>query len=341
MYRLDTTTGQVTETLTGGERRVNDLAYSTDGKQIASINVRGVVRLWEKHQKAFSFRYTHPRSGKYTILFSPDGEQLIVGAKDIEIWDITTVELVGELLTSSPVTSLALHPNETQLAVGTEEGQIEFWSLQTSNQTGMIDGNDVEVEGDRGHVEVDSLAFGPNGQSLIVGFYDAVIGVWDTENQVWTRSWITKTKPDEEFQGSGEGPSWSPLLTLSRDGETAVALADHSANVGRWEVDTGKLTGRFEGYGYPVELGFSDDGRSFVTAWGVARVWDTATTEIIAEMQYDNKTNAAAHSPNGKYVAIVHRDRRITVWAVDTATVKHVLHGAFWNNSVTFIPTVV
>ena len=338
LHWLDTTMGQVTETLTGGERRVSDLAYSPDGKQIAAIDVRGVVRLWEKDQKAFTFRYTRPRSGEYTILFSPDGEQLIVGGHDIEIWDIATVELVGELLTSSPVTSLALHPDETQLAVGTEEGQIEFWSLQTSNQTALIDGNDVKVEGDRGHVEVDSLAFGPGGQSLIVGFYDAVIGVWDTVNQVWMRSWITKTRPDEEFKGSGEGPSWSPLLTLSRDGETVVALADHSANVGWWEVDTGKLTGRFEGYGYPLELGFSNDGRSFVTAWGVARVWDTVTTEIIAEMQYDNGTNAAAHSPNGKYVAISHRDRRITVWDVDTATVKHVLHGAFWNNSVTFSP---
>ena len=338
LHRVNSATGQVVETLTGGERRVSDLAYSPDGKQIASIDVRGVVRLWEKHQKAFTFQSTSPRSRKYTLLFSPDGQQLIVGAHDIEIWDINTVELVGEFLTSSPVTSLALPPDETQFAVGTEEGQIEFWSLQTSNQTGMIDGNDVKVEGDRGHVEVDSLAFGPNGRTLIVGFYDAVIGVWDRVNQVWMQSWITKTRPDEEFKGSGEYPSWSPLVTLSRDGKTVVALADRYANVGRWEVDTGRLIGRFEGYGYPNHLGFSADGRYFASAWGIARVWDTATAEIIAEMQYDNGTNAAVLSPNGKYVAIAHEDRRITVWDTDTAIVKHVLGGALWNNSVTFSP---
>ena len=40
--------------------------------------------------------------------------------------DIDTVELVGEFLTSSPTTSLALHPDETQLAVGTEKGQIRI-----------------------------------------------------------------------------------------------------------------------------------------------------------------------------------------------------------------------
>ena len=348
LHRIDSTTGQVTETLTGGERRVSDLAYSPDGKQIASIDVRGVVRLWEKHQKAFTFQSTSPRSRKYTLLFSPDGERLIVGAYDIEIWDIATVELVGELLTSSPVTSLALHPDETQLAVGTEEGQIEFWSLQTSNQTALIDGNDMEAEGYRPKVKVESLTFNPDGRTLIVGFNDSVIAVWDVVNQGWTRFWVTKTRPDEEFKGwqttatgfppPGEYPWWAPLPILSHDGKTVVALADRATNVGRWEVGTGKLTGRFEGYGYPLELGFSDDGKYFFTAWSVARVWDTATTEIIAEMQYDNKTNAAAHSPNGKYVAISHRDRRITVWDVDTATVKHVLRGAAWNNSVTFSP---
>ena len=346
LHRLDTTTGQVTETLTVGEYSISDLAYSPDGKQIAAIDVRGVVRLWEKHVKAFTFRRANSRSREYTLLFSPDGGQLIVGALDIEIWDTATAELVDEYLTYFRVTSLALHPNGTQLAAGTEEGQIEFWSLLTGDPIGLTDGNDMEVEGYRPKVKVESLTFSPNERTLIVGFDDAMVAIWDTVNQAWMRSWVTKTRPDEEFKGwqtSGQGfpppgeyPWWSPLPALSRDGKTVVALADRSANVGRWEVDTGKLTGRFEGYGYPVELGFSNDGKYFFTSWGGGRVWDTTTTKIIAEMQYDNKTNAAAHSPNGKYMAISHRDRRITVWDVDTATVKHVLGGASWNNSVTF-----
>ena len=348
LHRINSATGQAVETLTGGEYPVSDLAYSPDGKQIASIDVRGVVRLWERHQKAFTFRRIHPRWEDYALLFSPDGEQLIVGAYDVEIWNIDTVKLVDRFLTSSPVTSLTLHPDGTQLAIGTEEGQIKFWSLQTSNQTGMIDGNDVEVEGFREKIEVDSLAFSPSGQMLIVGFHDSVIGVWDTENQVWTRSWITKTRLDEEFKGwegtDGVSPDyevrrWPSHLTLSRDGRTVVALADRYANVGRWEVDTGKLTGRFEGYAYSSMLGFSADSQRFAsTHWGIVRVWDTATTEIISEMQYDNGSYVVALSPNSKYVAIAHADRRITVWDVDTATVKHILPGAAWNRTITFSP---
>ena len=346
LHRVNSATGRVVETLAGSEYDVSDLAYSPDGKQIAAIDVRGVVRLWEKDQKAFIFRRIHPRWEDYVLLFSPDGGQLIVGAYDLEIWDIATAQLVGGALTDSRVTSLVLHPDGTQFAIGTEEGQIELRVLGTCGRTALIDGNDVEVEGVRERIEVDSLAFGPNGRTLIVGFHDSVIGVWDTVNQGWTRSWITKTRLDEEFKGwegtDGVSPDyevrrWPSRLALSRDGKTVVALADRYANVGRWEVDTGKLTGRFEGYANSSMLGFSASGEYFTTEhWGIIRVWDSVTTEIISEMQYDNGGYAVALSPNGKYIGIAHADRRITVWDVDTATVKHVLPGAGWNRAITF-----
>ena len=345
LHRINSATGQMIKTVAVGEDRISDLAYSPDGKQIASIDERGVVRLWSEDQKTTTFRRAHPRRGRYTLLFSPDGRQLIVGAYIVEIWDIPTAQLVGRFFAGSRVTALALPPDETQFAVGTEEGQVELRVLGTYNRTMLIDGNDVKVEGGREKVEIESLAFSPDGQALIVGFSDSVIAIWDMVNQAWTRSWITKTRPNEEFKGWGtdgvgrdyETRGWEPRLTLSLDGETVVAVADRSANVGRWEVDTGKLSGRFEGYAYSSLIGFSANGERFTTmSWGVVRVWDTVTMEVIAEMQYDNGSYVVALSPNGKYIGITHADRRITVWEVDTATVKHVLPGAAWNRAITF-----
>ena len=348
VHRINSTTGQAVETLIGSEGLVSDLAYSPDGKQMASIDGWGVVRLWSENQKSTTFRRAHTRWEKHAILFSPDGGQLIVGAYDLEIWDIATAQIVGGALTDSLVTSLALHSDTMQFAVGTEEGMIELRILGTCDRTALIDGNDIEVEGFRERIEVDSLAFSPDGRMLIVGFHDSVIGIWDTVNQAWTRSWITKTRLDEEFKGwegtDGVSPDyeirgWPSRLTLSREGRTVVALADRYANVGRWEVDTGKLIGRFEGYAFSSMLGFSADGERIATThWGIVRVWNTVTTEIIAEIQYDNGSYAVAFSPNGQYVGIAHADRRITVWEVDTVTVKHVLPGAGWNRAITFSP---
>ena len=346
LHRIDSVTGEKIETLTAGEYGVSDLAYSSNGKHIASIDERGVVRLWLEHQKATIFRHARPRWEKHAILFSPDRAQLIVGAYDLEIWDIPTAQLIGRFFAGSRVTVLALHPDETQFAIGTEEGQVELRVLGTYDRTALIDGTDVKVEGVREEIEVESLAFSPDGQTLIVGFSDSVIAIWDTVNQAWRRSWITKTRPDEEFKGwegtdgvgrDSEERGWLPRLTLSRDGETVVAVADRSANVGRWAVDTGELIDRFEGYAYSSMLGFSADGERFaIMHWGIVRVWSTVPTEMIAEIQYDNGSYVAAFSPNGKYIGIAHADRRITVWDVDTATVKHVLPGAAWNRAITF-----
>jgi len=360
LRRFEVATGRELGTLEGHTDRISDLAYSPDGSQIASIDIHGGVRLWRENREIATFR--EAISGRFDFLldFSPNGRQfIVVDFGRIEIWDIATAQLVSEWETESYVTTLALHPDGTQLAVGTEKGEIEFWSLQTGERTGVIDGRDAEIIGadlaaDPSHAEakVDSLAFSPDGTTLVIGFSDAVIAVWDTTSRMLSRYWVTKTRPDKEFKGWGqiggtnyEVRGWSPLLALSPDRHTVVALADRYANVGRWEAETGRLLGRLEGYGYqnmlgpsPQIIGFSADGRRLATLGGPVRVWDTATTTIIAEMQYDNGNRATAFSPNGRYVAINHTDRRITVWDVDTATVKHVLPGAGWNWAVTFSP---
>ncbi|MCH8292533.1 WD40 repeat domain-containing protein, partial [Candidatus Poribacteria bacterium] len=356
LRRLDIVTGGEIATWEGHEYQISDVAYSSDGALMASIDVRGVSRLWRKGEEIATFRQISSRKSDFSLLFSPDAKQLIIGASDVEIWEVADEQLVSKWRTNSRVTSLALHPDGTQLAVGTAGGEIELWSLQTGERTEVIDGKNVAPEFPRMTVKVGwldtldvvSLSFSPDGKSLVMGFDDAVITIWDTINQTLFRSWLTKTRPAQEFKGWGsltafsrnyEWRGWSAMHALSPDGRTIVSLADRAANVGRWDVETGRLIGRFEGYNrYPRLIGFSTDSRRLATLEGVVRVWDTVTSEILAEIQYDNGSYAAALSPDGKYVAINHKDRRITVWDVDMAAVKHVLPGQLWNRAVTFSP---
>ena len=81
---------------------------------------------------------------------------------------------------------------------------------------------------------------------------------------------------------------------------TVAALADRYTKVGYWNVETGKLIGKLDGYStYRRMIGFSADGTRFGTI-STVHVWDTATKQIVAEMQYDNGAGAATLSPNGK-----------------------------------------
>ena len=339
---IETATGRV-EILETYEKPISDVAYSPNGEGIASIDIQGVLRLWRRKEAAVTVRDASNRKADFSLLFSPDGNQIIVGASNVEVWESDDAQLVGEWRTNSHVTALALHPAGDQLvAVGTEDGEIELWSLERGERVGVIDGKDIKTDSPRSNVTVESLAFGRDGAILIAGFQDAVIAVWDTENHTLLRSWITKTEPDAEFKGwgvSGISPNyeirrWPALLALSPDDQTVAVLADRYTKVGYWNVETGKLIGKLDGYStYRRMLGFSADGTRFATLSSSVQVWDTATKQIIAEMQYDNGGSSAALSPNGNYVAITHRDRRITVWDVNTATVKHVLRGGLWGGT--------
>ena len=340
---LETATGREIEILETYEKPISDVAYSPNGEGIASIDIQGVVRLWRRKEAAVTVRDASNRKADFSLLFSPDGKQIIVGASNIEVWEYDDGQLVGEWRTNSHVTTLALHPDGDQLAVGTEDGEIELWLLERGERVGVIDGKDIKTDPPRSNVTVESLAFERDGAILIAGFQDAVIAVWDTENHTLLRSWITKTEPDAEFKGwgvSGISPNyeirrWPAIFALSPDSRTVAALADRFTNVGYWDVETGKLIGKLDSYStyYLRMLGFSADGTRFGTLSTSVHVWDTTTKQIIAEMQYDNGGSAAALSPNGNYVAITHRDRRITVWDVNTATVKHVLRGGIWGGT--------
>ena len=360
LHRFEIPSGREITRLEGHESGITDVAYSPAGDLIASINGRGVVRLWRDGYQETSFRQAASSIFDYWLVFSPDGRQLHVGTSGyVQTWDVVAdAKLVSEWLTRAVVGSPVLHPDGRQLVFGKREGRVEFWSTQTGERTRVISTRDVveaklEEMGERAiaEAEIESLAFGPDGRTLVVGFEDAVLSVWDTLSQSLLHAWITKTRPDEEFKGWGgngyfpdyEVRNWEPMLALSPDGRTVVARADRHANLGRWEVVTSKLIGRFEGYArYPRMIGFRSDGSRFATLDRTVRVWNTATTEIIAEIQYDNGGSAAAMSQNGKYVAIAHGDRRVTVWDVDTAKVKHVLQGSLWGGimywTVTFSP---
>ncbi len=332
---LETATGQV-EILETYEKPISDVAYSPNGEGIASIDIQGVLRLWRRKEAAVTVRDASNRKADFSLLFSPDGNQIIVGASNVEVWEHANEQLVDEWETNSDVTSLALHPAGDQLvAVGTEDGEIEFWSLEKGERVGVIDGKDIKTDQPRSDVAIESLAFGHDGTILIAASRDAIITVWDTKNSALLRFWITKTAPDAEFKGWNPAKNrWPATFALSPDSRTVAALADRYTKVGYWNVETGKLIGKLDSYStYRRMIGFSADGTRFGTISTSVHVWDTATKQIVAEMQYDNGAGAATLSPNGKYVAITHPDRNITVWDVDTATVKHVLPGKIWGGT--------
>jgi WD40 repeat protein len=83
------TTGQEVFTLRGHTFWVESVAFTPDGKRLASISQEGTVKLWDTAtgQEVFALR---AETGEcQSLAFSPDGHHLALSCRDgtVKIWD--------------------------------------------------------------------------------------------------------------------------------------------------------------------------------------------------------------------------------------------------------------
>ena len=168
----NTTSWQITQTLQTGT--VLDIAYSPDGKLIATTPDRYAIKLWQIYSgMLLRIIHTSFTGAVNKIIFSPNGSLIATGHYDgwIRLWDAGTGSLLREMETGSVVDSLAFSPDGSLLASGDgyENFAVRLWDVGNGAQLRVLEGHNHAV---------DNLAFSPDSQYLASGSYDGVIHLW-------------------------------------------------------------------------------------------------------------------------------------------------------------------
>ena len=145
--------------LTGHNGNVVSVAFSRDGKTLASGSADDTVRLWDV---ATGRQIGKPLTGHlgpvWSVAFSPDGKTLASGSADdtVRLWDVATGRQIGKPLTGhlGPVRSVAFSPDGRTLASGSLDRTVRLWDVATGQLMGRL-------ESDSG--DVMSVAFSPDG----------------------------------------------------------------------------------------------------------------------------------------------------------------------------------
>ncbi|KAG8935564.1 hypothetical protein FRC00_010896 [Tulasnella sp. 408] len=331
----------------------NSIAFSPDGKTLASGSSDGTIRLWDI---AAGAPVGEPLKGHtsfvLSVAFSPDGKTLASGSSDetIRLWDVAAGVPVGEPLKGHTdwVRSVAFSPDGKTLASGSRDETIRLWDVAAGAPVG---------EPLKGHTSsVNSVVFSPDGKTLASGSDDQTIRLWDVaagtpvgEPLKGHTSWVYSVafSPDGKTLASGSDDQTIRLWDVAAGAPVGEPLKGHtSLTIRLWDVAAGAPVGEpLKGHTSSVNsVAFSPDGKTLASGSDdqTIRLWDVAAGVPVGEplKGHTSSVNSVAFSPDGKTLASGSDDQTIRLWDVAAgAPVGEPLKGHTSSvNSVAFSP---
>ncbi|XP_055338335.1 katanin p80 WD40 repeat-containing subunit B1-like [Paramacrobiotus metropolitanus] len=164
----DLAADKIKRTLTGHKSDVTAVDFlPLDPNFIVSGSTDLQVKIWDLRQKACVISFKQHQDSIKDVLFSPHGKWITSAGIDgtVQVYQWQAGKLLKEFVhsRSSPVYSLAFHPNDLLLASAGQDGVVKFWDLETFE---AISQTDKETSAIR------CIRFQRDGSSLLAGCDD-------------------------------------------------------------------------------------------------------------------------------------------------------------------------
>lgn len=283
----------------GARVTVLALAYSPDGRSLATAGEDGAVLLRDPATGRVTARLAGHRDSVTCLAFSPDGKALATGSYDrtVRLWDVATgretTALAGH---ANWVFAVAFAPDGKTLASAGHDRTVRLWDVSAGRESAVLPVQTASVR---------ALAFAPDGKTLASGGADRALTLWDLATRT-PRARLRGHKGT--VRAVAFAPDGKAMATASEDGETKL-----------WDGSTGRETGSLSGHGDMVVcLAFSPRGGTLATGSldTTVKLWEVATGRERATLRgHDDGVSALAFAPGARHLATAGFDGTVRVWA--------------------------
>jgi RNA polymerase sigma factor (sigma-70 family) len=296
------------------------LAFTRDGRALATVGNDGTLRLWELPSGRELARLPKQQVSYNAIAFTADGKAMAAVSDD-------GVIVVHDLAPAQPRDQRPAALGKERLRIKPEQVITCFLAflpngnLLAGNHTGTVcvwDADSKEVRSFGAAIEVPVYALSPDGKTLAHAGRGGAVVLWDVD--------------EGAERGKLAGHLNVSSLAFAPDGKT-LAVGDETNTIRLWDLKASQVAAKLVGEKAATQtrgvgdaitsLAFAPDGKTLVSVGdygdGTIRVWDMEGRKERRRIQSQfGDTRLLALSPDGKTVAVTGMSGIVRLWDVAT-----------------------